>query len=57
MAFTAYGFALILARTFVGHLPDRFGGARVALIFGLGVSRYAVSTARFLFLWSVKELT
>ncbi|MBN3751677.1 MFS transporter [Paraburkholderia sp. Tr-20389] len=33
MAFTAFGGALILARTIAGHLPDRFGGARVALIF------------------------
>jgi len=35
MAFTAFGIALIVARTFVGHLPDRFGGARIALIFVL----------------------
>jgi len=33
MAFTAFGLALIIARTFAGHLPDRFGGARIALIF------------------------
>jgi MFS family permease len=31
--FTAFGVALIAARTIAGHLPDRFGGARVALIF------------------------
>ncbi|MGF6466138.1 MFS transporter [Paraburkholderia youngii] len=33
MAFTAFGLALILARTVAGHLPDRFGGAKVALVF------------------------
>lgn len=33
MAFTAFGVALIAARTIVGHRPDRFGGARVAAIF------------------------
>ena len=33
MAFMAFGIALILARSFVGHLPDQFGGARIALIF------------------------
>ena len=35
MAFTAFGVALIVARTVAGHLPDRFGGARIALIFVL----------------------
>ncbi|WP_370685350.1 MFS transporter [Klebsiella quasipneumoniae] len=35
MAFTALGVALIVARTVAGHLPDRFGGARIALIFVL----------------------
>lgn len=35
MAFTTFGIALIVARTFAGHLPDRFGGARIALIFVL----------------------
>ncbi|MCU6668190.1 MFS transporter [Enterobacteriaceae bacterium H4N4] len=35
MAFTAFGVALIIARTVAGHLPDRFGGARIALIFVL----------------------
>ncbi|MBN3851799.1 MFS transporter [Paraburkholderia sp. Ac-20340] len=33
MAFTCFGFALILARTVAGHLPDRFGAAKVALAF------------------------
>lgn len=35
MVFTAFGVALIVARTVAGHLPDRFGGARIALIFVL----------------------
>jgi MFS family permease len=33
MAFTAFGVALIAARAIGGHLPDRFGGARVASVF------------------------
>lgn len=33
IAFNAFGVALIAARTIAGHLPDPFGGARVALIF------------------------
>jgi MFS family permease len=33
MAFTAFGLALMLARMVAGHLPDRFGGAKVALVF------------------------
>lgn len=32
LAFTAYAVALILARLLVGHLPDKLGGARVALV-------------------------
>jgi MFS family permease len=32
-AFTAFAGALILARTFLGSMADRMGGARVALIF------------------------
>lgn len=35
LAFTAFGAALIMARVLVGHLPDRFGGARIALLFVL----------------------
>ncbi len=34
-AFTSFAMAFILARVFLGHLADRFGGARVALIFVL----------------------
>ncbi|MEC5408244.1 MFS transporter [Paraburkholderia sp. MPAMCS5] len=33
MAFTAFGVALMAARMSAGHLPDRFGGARVAFVF------------------------
>ncbi len=32
LAFTAYATALIVARLLFGHLPDRHGGARVALV-------------------------
>jgi predicted MFS family arabinose efflux permease len=35
LAFTAFAVALIMMRIIAGHLPDRFGGARVAL-FSLG---------------------
>jgi MFS family permease len=35
LAFTAFGAALIVARITVGHLPDRLGGAKVALVFVL----------------------
>ncbi|MFK3707640.1 putative MFS family arabinose efflux permease [Raoultella sp. BIGb0138] len=32
LAFTAFGLAFIMARIFFGHLPDKLGGARVALV-------------------------
>ena len=32
LAFTAFGFAFIVARIFFGHLPDKVGGAQVALV-------------------------
>jgi MFS family permease len=32
LAFTAYAVALIVARILFGHLPDRIGGAKVALV-------------------------
>ncbi|HVW57659.1 MAG TPA: arabinose transporter [Rhizobiaceae bacterium] len=35
LAFTAFGAALIVARMTFGHLPDKFGGARIALVFVL----------------------
>ncbi|HEX2885053.1 arabinose transporter [Vineibacter terrae] len=34
-AFTAFGVALIAARMLFGHLPDRLGGARIAVVFVL----------------------
>lgn len=33
LAFTAFGAALIVARLILGHLPDRLGGSKVALLF------------------------
>lgn len=35
LAFTAFGAALIVARIIFGHLPDKLGGAKVALVFVL----------------------
>jgi MFS family permease len=35
LGFTAFGAALIVARMICGHLPDRYGGARIALLFVL----------------------
>lgn len=32
LAFTAFGLAFIGARLFFGHLPDKIGGARIALV-------------------------
>jgi len=34
-AYTAYAIAFIVARIFLGHLTDRIGGAKVALVFAL----------------------
>jgi predicted MFS family arabinose efflux permease len=48
MAFTAFGVALIFARTIAGHLPDRLGGAKVALIFVI------VQAAGLLLMWAAK---
>jgi MFS family permease len=33
MAFSAFALALVVARLVMGHLPDRIGGAKVALVF------------------------
>ncbi|TGP85969.1 MULTISPECIES: arabinose transporter [unclassified Mesorhizobium] len=35
VGFTAFGAALIAARMICGHLPDRYGGAKIALLFVL----------------------
>ncbi|WP_267908600.1 MFS transporter [Caballeronia glathei] len=48
IAFTAFGAVLIAARTIAGHLPDRFGGARVACLFVI------VQVAGLLILWLAK---
>ncbi|CAB3744399.1 MFS transporter [Paraburkholderia rhynchosiae] len=48
MAFTAFGVALIAARATAGHLPDRFGGARVAAIFVI------VQATGLLLMWLAK---
>ncbi|WP_197893571.1 hypothetical protein [Variovorax sp. PBL-H6] len=32
LAFTALGMAFIVARIFFGHLPDKIGGAKMALV-------------------------
>ena len=45
LPFTAYAVALILARLLFGHLPDRIGGARVALISVL------IETAGLVLMW------
>ncbi len=35
LSFTLFAFAFVFARLWLGHLPDRIGGARVALIFAI----------------------
>ena len=51
LTFTAFAFALVAARLFFGHVPDRLGGAKVALacIFiealGLGLLWFACGPA------------
>src|SRR5690606_4383347 len=45
LAFTAFGIAFIAARLFFGHLPDKLGGARVALLCVL------VEAAGLLLIW------
>ncbi|CCH07582.1 Xanthine transporter,putative [Achromobacter xylosoxidans NH44784-1996] len=49
LAFTAFGAALIVSRLIAGHLPDRFGGAKVALVFVL------VQTAGLVFMWLARN--
>jgi MFS family permease len=45
LAFSAYAASLIIARVAFGHLPDRLGGARVALWFVL------IETAGLVLMW------
>ncbi|HZT24361.1 MAG TPA: arabinose transporter [Pseudolabrys sp.] len=45
IAFTAYAAALVAARLGLGHLPDRLGGARVALVSAL------IETAGLALIW------
>lgn len=45
IAFTAFGAAFIAARIFFGHLPDRIGGAKVALVC------VAIEAAGLLLVW------
>ena len=49
LAFTAFGAALILSRMIAGHLPDRFGGAKVALVFVL------VQAAGLVLMWLARN--
>lgn len=46
LAFTAYAAALIVARLFLGDLPDKLGGARIALWF------VAVEVAGLVLIWA-----
>ncbi|WP_244108474.1 arabinose transporter [Burkholderia anthina] len=48
MAFTAFGVALMLARMLAGHLPDRLGGAKVALVF------VVIQAAGLILMWLAK---
>jgi len=50
-AFTVFASAFILTRIFLGHLADRFGGARVALVCVL------VEAAGLGLMWSASALT
>lgn len=49
LAFTVFGAAIIVARFTVGHLPDRLGGAKVALVFVL------VQTTGLVFMWLARS--
>jgi MFS family permease len=45
LVYTIFGFAFILARVFFSHLPDKIGGARVALVFS------AIEAAGLFMIW------
>jgi len=51
LAFTAFGVAFIAARLLFGHLPDKIGGARVALVCVL------IETVGLLLIWSADTAT
>ena len=50
LLFTAFATALVAARLFFGHLPDKLGGARVALISA------AIEAAGLLLIWLAPNL-
>lgn len=49
LAFASFGAALILGRVFLGHLPDRWGGARVAFAF------IFIEAAGLLLIWIAQD--
>jgi len=49
LAFTAFGLSFIAARIFFGHLPDKLGGAKVALV------SVAIEAAGQLLIWGAHE--
>ncbi|MFZ6777665.1 arabinose transporter [Undibacterium sp. Ji83W] len=51
LAFTAFGVAFIGARILFGHLPDKLGGARVALV------SVVIEAAGLLLIWSADTRT
>ncbi|MES2038022.1 MAG: arabinose transporter [Pseudomonadota bacterium] len=51
LAFTAFGVAFIGARILFGHLPDKLGGARVALV------SVVIEAAGLLLIWSADTTT
>lgn len=51
LAFTAFGVAFIAARLLFGHLPDKIGGARVALVCVL------IETVGLLLIWGADTAT
>lgn len=51
LAFTAFGVAFIGARLLFGHLPDKIGGARVALVCVL------IESVGLLLIWSANSAT